>query len=96
VPNKATVEVRDLARSLVEDATYRKKLQADLRKRGNVKPAVECMLWYYAYGKPKQTVEVELPDVAAAFRDMPPDRVADLAERAAEALRTVRVTVEAE
>lgn len=42
--------------AMVEDPAYRKKLLADLRAR-RLRPAVECMLWYYAKGKPKEMVE---------------------------------------
>ena len=41
---------------MIEDSAYRKKLLADLRAR-ELRPAVECMLWYYAMGKPKEMVE---------------------------------------
>lgn len=41
---------------MIEDPAYRKKLMADLRAR-RLRPAVECMLWYYAKGKPKEMVE---------------------------------------
>jgi len=42
--------------AMIEDPAYRKKLLADLRQR-KLRPAVECMLWYYAKGKPKEMVE---------------------------------------
>jgi len=41
---------------MIEDPVYRKKLLLDLRAR-KLRPAVECMLWYYAKGKPKELVE---------------------------------------
>jgi hypothetical protein len=41
---------------MIEDPMYRKRLLADLRER-KLRPAVECMLWYYAKGKPKEMVE---------------------------------------
>lgn len=41
---------------MIEDPIYRRKLLLDLRQR-KVRPAVECMLWYYAKGKPKEMVE---------------------------------------
>jgi len=41
---------------MIEDPVYRKRLLADLRER-KLRPAVECMLWYYAKGKPKEMVE---------------------------------------
>jgi hypothetical protein len=59
VPNKATQQVKELARRLVEDPEYLKKLGAGLRKRKGVAPAVETLLWHYAYGKPKEQIEIE-------------------------------------
>lgn len=44
------------ANALVDDPVYRKKLAADLRAR-RLHPTIESMLWYYAKGKPKETVE---------------------------------------
>lgn len=41
---------------MIEDPIYRKRLLEDLRER-KLRPAVECMLWYYAKGKPKEMVE---------------------------------------
>jgi hypothetical protein len=56
VPNKVTVEVRAAAEALVDDPAYRAKLSRDLRRR-KVAPPIEAMLWYYAKGKPKETIE---------------------------------------
>jgi hypothetical protein len=41
---------------VVDDPAY----QATIRQRamrGKLAPAVECMLWYYAKGKPKELLE---------------------------------------
>ena len=56
VPNKATAEVRAACVAIVDDPQYRKKLLARARA-GTLLPAVECMLWHYAKGKPKDQVE---------------------------------------
>ncbi len=56
VPNKATAEVRAACVAIVDDAAYRRKLLARARA-GTLPPAVECMLWHYAKGKPKDRVE---------------------------------------
>ena len=50
-----------MAKALVEDPIYRLRLQTRL-KSGKIAPAVETMLWFYAYGKPKETVEHSGPD----------------------------------
>ena len=56
VPNKATVEVRVACLAIVDDPQYRQTLLARARA-GTLPPAVECMLWHYAKGKPKDRVE---------------------------------------
>jgi hypothetical protein len=56
-PNKATVEVKEAARLLVDDPEYRKTLKERLLA-GTAGPGVETMLWHYAYGKPKESVEL--------------------------------------
>jgi hypothetical protein len=57
-PNKATREVKQAAARLVEDRTYRANLRKRLQ-RGEAAPAVEVMLWHYAYGQPTKKVELE-------------------------------------
>ena len=53
VPNKATAEAKQACAAIVDDPTYRRNLAARARA-GRLAPAVECMLWHYAYGKPKE------------------------------------------
>lgn len=56
---RARVEAASqFARLVVEDAEYRKSL-LDRAKRGVLPPQVETALFYYAYGKPVERVEVE-------------------------------------
>lgn len=56
VPNRATAEVRAACVAIVDDLEYRQKLLTRARA-GTLPPAVECMLWHYAKGKPKDQVE---------------------------------------
>jgi hypothetical protein len=58
VPNKATQAAKEIAAVLVDDPAYRRRLLRDLGFR-KVAPAIEAMLWHYAYGVPKQTAAVE-------------------------------------
>lgn len=57
VPNKATVEIKAISRGLLEDEAYR----ASLRRRliAGKASRVETLLYHYAYGVPKQSVEIE-------------------------------------
>src|SRR5262245_50961622 len=55
--NKVTREVRQICTSLVDNPTYQARLQQRLLS-GKLSPAVEVMLWSYAYGKPKESIEV--------------------------------------
>lgn len=56
--NKATVEVKEATSALVDSPAYRLNLKERL-EAGALAPAIEAMLWYYAKGKPKETVAIE-------------------------------------
>jgi hypothetical protein len=55
-PNKATAEIRDLARSLLSRPGYLRHMERQLDE-GKLPPPILVMLHHYAYGKPKETVE---------------------------------------
>lgn len=55
-PKSVSRDTRLSCLEMIEDPQYRRQLLRDLRAR-NLRPAVECMLWYYAKGKPKEMVE---------------------------------------
>ena len=61
-PNKATAEIREIAQALVNDPPYRRRLTSRFRS-GRIAPAIEALLWHYAYGKPKETIQSSV-DVA--------------------------------
>ena len=55
-PNKRQSEAAAVAALILEDPAY----LADLRKRAltrELSPAMECLLFHYLYGKPKEYVE---------------------------------------
>ncbi len=56
--NKRTLEAKAFARQLVSNPTYLQNLQTDLKER-KVEASLEAMLWHYAYGKPKEFLEVQ-------------------------------------
>ncbi len=60
-PNKATVEAKLACSEIIDDPAYRFKLLSRARA-GKLAPAVECMLWHYAKGKPKETIEHQTED----------------------------------
>ncbi len=62
--NKTTRDVRELAQSFLANPKYRANLRARLED-GTVPPAVEAMLWHYAYGKPAERLEHSGPDAGA-------------------------------
>lgn len=55
--NRATVEVRDFWAREIDDPEYQAELRGRLR-RGELAPAVECMGWHYAKGKPTERIEM--------------------------------------
>jgi hypothetical protein len=60
-PNRVTVEIREAAKGLLEDPAYVQSLQVRLRE--GTAGAVESLLYHYAYGKPKETIEHSTPMV---------------------------------
>ena len=57
--NHATVQIRAQAKLLVEDKVYVRELRKRL-KAGKA-PHMETLLYYYAYGKPRDKVELTTP-----------------------------------
>lgn len=55
-PNKSTTDTAAVCRALVEDTEYRKYFSHRLYT-GQLAPALESMVWHYAYGKPKELFE---------------------------------------
>ena len=55
-PNKTTAEVKAACSLIVDDEDYRKALLKAARSR-TLAPAMECLLWYYAKGRPTEHVE---------------------------------------
>ncbi len=51
--NRATVNARELAQRLLTDPEYVDGLERRLRQ-GELPPAVEAMLWNYAFGRPME------------------------------------------
>ncbi len=52
-PNRTTVEARELTQRLLTDPDYVTSLERRL-KQGKLAPAMEALLWQYAFGKPKE------------------------------------------
>lgn len=57
--NKATVEAKAACAELIDDPEYRRSLGKRLRA-GKLSPAVECLLWFYAKGKPKEELRSDI------------------------------------
>lgn len=57
-PNKATVEVRQLCQRLLDDPDYQDRFKRRLIA-GELAAGMEQTVWAYAYGKPKETVELQ-------------------------------------
>lgn len=55
--NKNTRDAEAVCRKLIEDKGYRKAFKVRLHA-GTLPGSLEAMLFHYAYGKPKERVEV--------------------------------------
>ena len=73
--NKATIEVRAACAELVADLAYRRSLARRLHP-GKLSPALECMLWYYAKGKPRDEVQTsETRTIFVRWQDSTEERL---------------------
>jgi hypothetical protein len=57
IPNKATREIKEASRLIVEDEAYTVSLKTRLLE--GKAPHMETLLFHYAYGKPKDVTEHE-------------------------------------
>jgi hypothetical protein len=57
--NQATRDGKAFAAFVLEDPKVQARMLHDAR-RGKLAPAVLCMLFHYAYGKPKENVELKV------------------------------------
>lgn len=55
--NHRTVEAKELAGNLVRSLKYRRMLRTKLED-GTLSPAMEAVLWSYAYGRPTERHEI--------------------------------------
>lgn len=77
-----TLEVKAAAKLIVDDLTYRNNLLNRARK-GKLPPPVEVLLWHYAHGVPKITMDVnaKVVDVTKMATEDLRKEMADLLER---------------
>ena len=57
--NKVTVEVRQFAQKLLTDPVYEARLKERLFA-GELAPHLEGLLWAYGWGKPKDTIDLNV------------------------------------
>ncbi len=62
LPNKATQDVREFAQRFIDDEDYRASLKRRIL-RGSA-PHMETLIWHYRFGKPKDTLDVNLAELA--------------------------------
>lgn len=66
IPNKRSLEIQEFARGLLEDPAYQVQLRA--RLIAGKTPVIEQLLYYYAYGKPVDRIELIGPMVKEVHR----------------------------
>jgi len=65
--NKATIEIRDVARNLLEDPKYIESLKYRLMQ--GQAAHMETLLHHYAYGKPSESMNVTLPETVKIIHE---------------------------
>lgn len=89
VPNKLSRAAKAEALRLLEDPDYRAAF-ADAWKTRKIAPQIEMMVWHYAYGKPKETLQLESktqPQMVELIRQLPEDAKKRLGEAMADLFR---------
>jgi hypothetical protein len=86
--NRVTLAARTLARGIVESPEYRASLEARA-KDGTLPPAVETMLWHYAFGRPKESVHIMFNEDQQDLSGVSVEGLAERAEYTARILREV-------
>lgn len=82
-------KVKDLCLGIVESPAYLEKVQ-QRAESGSLPPAVETMLWHYAFGKPAETVELKVQaPTTAELQDLSDEALAERSRRLAEQLSKV-------
>lgn len=61
-------QVKQIAKALVLDPFYLSTLQKRMRE-GKLAPAVEVTLWGYAFGKPKEQIEIRKASVVKILHE---------------------------
>lgn len=86
VTNLTRAELQGFVRGLLEDTQYRAALKTSLLNR-SIAPAVETMLWHYAYGKPADTVNLNVNSQGEDLSSLSTEELCTRAEELREALR---------
>jgi hypothetical protein len=69
--NNTTLEGRAICQKIVDDPTYRRNLRQ--RMLDGTAGQMEVLCWYYAYGKPKETLDVTKTEHTEHFHFYMPD-----------------------
>ena len=80
-------EARDFSLNVIRSDAYRESVRARAAK-GTLPPAIETMLWHYAYGKPAEQVVIR--DERRDLSNLSEEELAERAELIATVLRAVR------
>lgn len=75
--NRVTQQAREFARQFLDSEDYRASIERRI-KNDALPGGVEVMLWYYAFGKPTDKIEVIL-EGADALHDMTEEQLAEAA-----------------
>lgn len=67
-PNKATTEIREWAQKFLADPKGQAMTLQQYRE-GKLNPTIHQLLYHYAYGKPKETIEHQIPEGVKVFHE---------------------------
>jgi hypothetical protein len=89
--NFRTRQVQTFCRSVCEDPLYRQDI-VDRARSGNL-GAMEAVIWAYAYGRPKESIDLHIGPIE---EDLSSLSAGELAQRAEDIMKTLREAAELE
>jgi hypothetical protein len=85
VTNVTRQEAQSFCRKLVQSSEYRQKLEARLL-RGDLPPALEAMIWHYAFGKPAETINLNVQEGQEDLSGLSTEELLERSKKLQEAL----------
>lgn len=87
-------QAQTFARNLLQSETYRESLEERIKQK-NLAPAIEALLWHYAFGKPVEQVQISVTQGVEDLSSLTLDELYERSRRYTAELEEARALAEA-